>query len=76
MLRNMEGKMALTNAERQARWRERKAKDQEIIAELKGALEALLEGRPTKEPPEYATMAHRNWKLFERARKAIKKANT
>lgn len=51
--------------------------DARLIAatpELLGALEALLDGRPTEEPPNEMGVAHRNWLLFEKGREAIRKA--
>ena len=39
---------------------------------LRTALEDMLQGRPTKEPPRDMVAAYRNWLAFERARKALK----
>lgn len=44
--------------------------------ELLEALEALLEGRPTEEPPNEMGVAHRNWVLFEKGREVIRKAKS
>ena len=51
--------------------------DAHLIAaapELLAALKAIVDGRPTEEPPLIATIAHQNWKLFEQARAAIEAA--
>ena len=43
-------------------------------AALVEALEAVLQGRPTKEPPRDMVAAYRNWLAFEKARAALKLA--
>lgn len=42
--------------------------------DLVAALQNILAICPTKAPPEIATIATRNWKLFEAARAALAKA--
>ena len=44
-------------------------------AALLEALEELLDGRPTEEPPNEMSYAHRNWVLFEKGREAIRNAS-
>lgn len=46
-----------------------------INTELVSALQALVDGRPTQEPPAIAKIAHRNWELFQQARLALDKTS-
>ena len=72
-----EGLRVVADTSNNLRPKEEQEANARLIAaapELLEALEALLDGRPTKEPPNEMGVAHRNWVLFENGREAIRKA--